>query len=207
MFKKTTVLAAVVIALLSFNPAYGYFINSPGDPALAGAWVDDMSTWPPGEWVAAIYVGHYSAEAQDNHSRFDSTYAGDYNMTGQYLDNGTYGNKGFSALKLTFYGGASAFGFHWGASDNTWSLTAYDAGNNVIEAHNLPITKSSNAGEFYGLAACNIAYAILANAGGYDWVMIDDLHIATGVVPVPGAVWLLGSGLVGLLGIGRKFSR
>jgi len=40
-----------------------------------------------------------------------------------------------------------------------------------------------------------------------EYVWIDDLHIATecvGAVPIPGALWLLGSGLIGLVGLRRK---
>jgi hypothetical protein len=36
-------------------------------------------------------------------------------------------------------------------------------------------------------------------------VWIDDIHVATHCVPIPGAIWLLGSGLIGIVGIRRKF--
>ena len=39
----------------------------------------------------------------------------------------------------------------------------------------------------------------------YAFMNLDDLYVgAASPVPVPGAVWLLGSGLVGLIGISRK---
>ncbi len=41
-----------------------------------------------------------------------------------------------------------------------------------------------------------------ATAPGVDGVLIDDLQYA--VVPVPAAVWLFGSGLLGLIGISRR---
>jgi len=33
---------------------------------------------------------------------------------------------------------------------------------------------------------------------------VYDLHLAGTVVPVPAAVWLFGSGLLGLIGIARR---
>jgi|GEM_PF-1962548 len=208
MLKKTALLCALIICLMGLTPAHGYFITSPSDRALSCAWVDDMSHWPPLKYVSATYVGYYSAYAQDNHFRFDSFYAGQYNMTGQYLDNGTYDDNGFSSLRLNFVSPTNAFGFHWGASDYQWTLTAYDTGDNPLASYNMPITTSSNAGEFYGIATANISYALLTNISGhYDWVMIDDLHIAQPCpIPIPGAVLLLGTGLLGLLGLKRKKS-
>ena len=41
-----------------------------------------------------------------------------------------------------------------------------------------------------------------ATRRGSDGVLIDDLQYA--VVPVPAAVWLFGSGLLGLIGISRR---
>ena len=37
-----------------------------------------------------------------------------------------------------------------------------------------------------------------------SWAYIDDVHVTAAPVPVPAAIWLLGSGLLGLLGFMRK---
>ena len=40
---------------------------------------------------------------------------------------------------------------------------------------------------------------------GYDAKSIEILNGSINVIPIPGAVWLLGSGLIGLVGIRRRF--
>ena len=38
-----------------------------------------------------------------------------------------------------------------------------------------------------------------------DWILLTEVQFEGSPVPIPGAVWLLGSGLIGLVGIRRKF--
>lgn len=40
--------------------------------------------------------------------------------------------------------------------------------------------------------------------GAVETYTLDNLHMATSPVPVPAAVWLFGSGLIGLVGIARR---
>ena len=46
-----------------------------------------------------------------------------------------------------------------------------------------------------------------SDAADFDWVWDPDDRPTVGVVPVPAAVWLLGSGLIGLLGLRKRFKR
>jgi hypothetical protein len=39
------------------------------------------------------------------------------------------------------------------------------------------------------------------------WAWIYDVHIATECVPIPSTVWIFGAGLIGLVGIRRKFKK
>jgi hypothetical protein len=50
-----------------------------------------------------------------------------------------------------------------------------------------------------------IFYAADNYQNNYFWPSIDNMAI--NAAPIPGAVWLLGSGLLGLAGLRRKFSR
>ena len=53
-----------------------------------------------------------------------------------------------------------------------------------------------------GISAIHIFNSVMSGSG--SGIEIDHLQYGGGVVPVPAAVWLFGSGLVGLAGIARK---
>lgn len=53
---------------------------------------------------------------------------------------------------------------------------------------------------YFGYASDNLIYDGISYGGGADWNAIGAIN----VVPIPGAVWLLASGLLGLLGLRRK---
>lgn len=56
-----------------------------------------------------------------------------------------------------------------------------------------------------GISAIHIFNSVMS--GGGSGIEIDHLQYGGGVVPVPAAVWLFGSGLIGLIGVaGRKQS-
>jgi len=204
MRKRFILLVAclAILGLMPFNSAFGYFISSNADPALAGGSVIDFQSQTLGEYTS-LTSGSVNFTALDNFLRIDNTNAGNYNTQGQYLDN-TY--SGFRTLVVAFSNPVQAFGFNWAGSDYQWTLTAYDAGHNQLETYNMPMTGDSNAGEFYGIAASNIQYVNLTNIDLADWVVIDNFTSSAGVVPLPGSLWLLGSSLLGLGGW-RRFRK
>lgn len=196
---------AMVVPVSTVNAA---FISSAGDASLAGANVIDFTGTALGSYTT-ITVEDVTFTAANNHLQIDNTYQG-YNQQGVYLDNGTYGNTGFSSLRLDFAGGTDAFGFTWGMAESfaTWSLAAYNASNVLLETYILPSTGGSSAGEFFGISAAGTSYATLTWNGSYDWVAIDNVtytHETAAAVPEPGTLALFGLGLAGLaFGIKRK---
>ncbi|MFZ5572464.1 MAG: PEP-CTERM sorting domain-containing protein [Thermodesulfobacteriota bacterium] len=186
--------------------AAAYPINSAADAALAGSTVIDFEDQILGTY-ASITIGNVSFTAVNNHLNIDNVYQM-YNQSGIYLDNGTYSNEGFGVLRMDFASATNAFGFTWGMAEPfaTWVLTAYDAGNNILESRNLPSTGASSAGEFFGLAANNISYATLAWNGSYDWVAIDNFTFTetAAAVPEPATMLLFGAGMIGLVTTSRK---
>lgn len=182
-------------------------ITSNSDAALTGASVMDFESATQGTY-AAITVNDVTFTAGNYHLRIDDDYQ-QYNSSGRYLDNGTYNNNGFQSLTIDFSTDVSAFGFNWSMAESwaTWILTAYDSGNNVIEAYVLPNTGSSSAGEFYGLAAAGTSYAtIVRTVGDYDWISLDNLTYVTSgaIVPEPATMLLFALGLLGLAGVNRR---
>jgi hypothetical protein len=125
-------------------------------------------------------------------------------------------SNSFNFLRFDFSTPVNAFGFNMGASNEDWILRAYDSSSGILEAFTLPQTWFSNAGDFFGIANPNIAYATLTQVtsvnepGGIDYIIMDNFKYVTGQinsVPEPATMLLLGSGLLGLLGFRRKIKK
>jgi hypothetical protein len=187
-------------------------ITSSTDPSLVGASVLDFETSTPGAYQT-FSQGGLTFTDQNGFAgiRIDGQTVGQYNTRGsQSLHVNDYADTlKTDSLRIDFSQPASAFGFLWGASNYQWTLSAYGAGNNLIESFALPITYASNAGDFFGIAAPGIAYAVLStnltNQDRADWVILDNVTVSSvSSVPLPAAVWLFGSALAGLTGLGFK---
>jgi hypothetical protein len=133
----------------------------------------------------------------------DGAYLGAYNTFGANSLHNCYCSTTFGSVTMTFTAPVTGVGFFWGASDDQWTLAAYDTANALIESFDLPITKFSDAGDFVGIKAPGIAYAVLSGPSD-DFVFIDNVEGAftgaiAGAVPEPKAwaMMLVGFGLVG----------
>lgn len=157
-------------------------ITSAADPALQGAVVVDFESAAPGTYAA--FAGGLSVDTAAGtvnvtgpRLQVTSTYAGQYNMTGQYLSSEGYL---FRNVIVTFPVPVRAFGFNVGLTSQPWELYAYDAAGNEIETVAIPPTLGSNAGDFVGItSSTDIAEAVfvvqLPLHPGPLWAVIDNL--------------------------------
>jgi hypothetical protein len=179
---QSGIVKAAVAALLvagAFGNLRAAPISMPTDPALENHILVDFESEVPGvyyEWQGGYttLVGGVNFIAPRLY--IDGTYAGQYNSRGKlYLSNGTSSKS----IAITFPQPVSAFGFLFGNSDVTWTLTAYDTNNAVVDSMVIAPTHGSNAGDFFGLAGPNIAYAVLSQDAGIrsvDLVLLDNLQ-------------------------------
>ena len=102
-----------------------------------------------------------------------------YNCMGvRCIDN----NQGpTTSIKFTFSTPTSGFAFNFGASDYIWDLRAYNSANQLLGSVDIPATRASNAGDYFGLrfAGRNISYATLTK-DSYDYIFIDNFVFFSG---------------------------
>ena len=192
-------------------------INSASDPSLTGATVQDFESAPLGTYTSHSFGSLTVTALPSTYGTTDfsiaTDYAGSYNTRGaQHISN--EGSE-FQALRLDFGSSVSAFGFLFGASDSTWILNAYSAGNTLLDTRSIPATTTSNAGDFFGLSGlAGATYATLTqvqdgiySTGGVDYVFVDNVTYAGGsvaAVPEPGTYAMMLAGLAVVGGVVRR---
>ena len=217
-FKSHVILGLVACVAIS-TPAMASPIISALDPALTGATVQDFESATAGNFVSQTYGGLTVTAVNSA-----AVPAASFDIAGDY--NGGFNNQGlqhisnlgseFQALRFDFSGATSAFGFLFGASDSSWTLSAFDAGNVLLDTTNIPPVFASNAGDFFGLGGLSGAsYATLTQnfdgiyaAGGVDYVFVDNFTYVSGrivtPVPEPLTISLFAAGLAGAATMRRR---
>ncbi len=207
MLKLST---GLVIGLLFFgaSAANASPITLKTDPVLSGASVIDFSSVPTGKYTSFTTDG-VTFKANDGFAYVISNYSGSYGAVGQSIQN-TYNGDGFGSITATFTDAVSFFAFNWGASDNQWTLSAYDGLGNLVESILPAITTGSNDG-FTGIKSGSaIIKSFTLSGPASDYVFLDNLQFSessgTGgpsAVPVPATLPLMLSGL-GVLGFASR---
>lgn len=137
----------------------------------------------------------------------DSDFAGSYNTRGRFHIT-THSDYDPYSYRFDFDTSVSAFGFLWGAADYNWTLTAY-SGSTMLESYQIAPTRSSNAGDYYGIAnSLGMTHATLALDSARDYIFIDNFTYKAGgdPIPEPATLLLFGTGVTGLL-IGGRLRR
>lgn len=163
---------------------------------------DDLATGQHG----SISSGGVTITSSSGSLYVSSDYAGAYNTFGQSLTNNGYMIGDFT---FDFATPVNGFGFFFGASDDPWTLRAYDSANNLLETLLISPVNGSNAGDFFGILANGVTRATLTGPGS-DHVFLD--NFTTGgagpisAVPEPAtwAMMIAGFGLAGAAIRGRR---
>lgn len=203
---------SVAACSLWTNIAVAAPISGTGDPtldaALAGGTVVDFESVAAGSYPS-LTVGGVTFSGVGAPLDVGTDFAGSFNTRGRQSMFTNF-DLDPDAIRIDFADTTSAFGFLWGAADNTWDLRAFDSGNNLIESFAIAPVFGSNAGDYFGIQANGIAYATLTDRldtfTDGDYVFIDNFTYVSGNrVPEPGTLALLGGGL--LLAVGRRRSK
>jgi hypothetical protein len=180
----------------SFEDTTGFVANADGYMSLPAA-STTMTGWTVTTaeiaWVGPTFAGQFSAldgsYCLDLTGAHDSLPFGAVQQTISTIPGGQY--------RLSFYlGSSAAYGLPSAitasADSTTQTFTSTNtASNNVWEHYSMIFTASSNA-----------TVISLAGVEGRYYVGLDDVCVTP--VPIPGAVWLLGSGLLCFTPIRRR---
>lgn len=155
---------------------------------------------------ASLTLGGVTFSGIGGSLRSSTDFSGSYNSRGQiHLDNNEGNTLG---IRFDFGSVVSAFAFNWGASDiPQWTLSGYDAANNLIASFNPTNPWSSNLGEYIGLSGGSFKYATLT-VGSYDYILLDNFTYVTerngNQVSEPAGLALAGLALLGLGAVRRR---
>jgi hypothetical protein len=208
-------LIASLTALIGFSaislhaaPISGF--GSPtGNAALVGGAVEGFDSAAAGIYTSfttsnGVTITGLNSAGAPNSFTLGPDYINQYNTTGtNSIFNGPYDavQNNLSQWTFTFASPVNAFGFNFGASDGSWTLSAFNSSNTFIETLLIPALGESGAGNYFGLADAGISYATLTAARGGDWVFIDNLTVPGSASRVPdgGSTLLLLGGMVATL--------
>ena len=179
---------------------------------------DDLSTpnndggqlWGsvPSNYQGFTWAGSWEVAEQNS---YKTTYGNSYNFPSQY--NAAYNDTGSLTMTLT---SSTPFNFESAlfstyaqnnsfASFSATTLTITGYLNNVAVGSPITFNLKSNMFESQSINLNDIDKVTFTANGAAKWWLMDNLTYTP--VPIPAAVWLLGTGLIGLVGLRRNFQR
>ncbi|MBV1898543.1 MAG: VPLPA-CTERM sorting domain-containing protein [Cycloclasticus sp.] len=196
--KKITILSIILGCVASFS-ANSALITSSTNSALDGATVETFNSIGLGDYSSLSVSG---ATIVGNGG--DMTISNDFNTTSFGVDGYALQNAGGTptSFSIIFDNAVDAFGIWGGAYNNSWTFSAFDSLDNLIES--VTASTSCCSPMFFGLLNNDMAKVTLSGAG--DWVIFDNLTYKESVsaVPIPAAALMFLPALLGFLGLRRK---
>lgn len=164
------------------------------------------------------HTGFWNDTGYDGGVKFDKADPGYEAKLGNFFLRQPTGYSDFGIFRIKYSDtvATAASGEIWDIDGGTgrteqYTVVAYDAAEHAMQ------TLTSPLGDSYALDGRPWVFHFTGLANGIDHIDIDFTGSKTGgiglafnnfsptsAVPIPGAMWLLGSGLLGLLGIRRK---
>jgi hypothetical protein len=193
---------AICLATLLTSTAHAAIISGTGGsasaPELAGGTTVGFDSLAPGTF-ASVTDGAVTISGLGPPITVGADQAGFYNTVGRSVTNGS--DRDPDAFRIDFASPVTAFAFNFGASDSSWSLSAFDSNDNVVDTMVILPVLTSNAGDYFGLSGGDISYVILidmfTSSQIGDQVFIDNVTYVAGdsTIPEPAtlAIWSLGA--------------
>jgi hypothetical protein len=213
MKKKISFLGVLIFVMALALPAQAALVSPLTDTTATGAG-GNILTLAFGGVTYTVADGDLttgtSVVSPNSHSTYKQEYADNFSLNQMAtIDDRDYIETKFSFASTVF------FIFENGGNDNPATIQALDVNGALIAGTSAAITSGSwydtdirttigsydAFGAAYQPQSSTLAYGFRITKEGYDPVS----HSVP--TPIPGAVWLLGSGLVGLVAIRRRFKK
>ncbi len=171
-----------------------YALTDPLDVAIYGGHGEAAvgAGFPIGPWLADNSTSHWLAPTSNRAQSYDASSAGTYKWTLNF--------------NLTGYNAATASLAGRFSADN--SAVAYLNGNNIGSAAGYTNWYNFSAGSSLFNAGTNKLEFVVTNfaqsSGNPTGLRVEMTNSNVSAVPLPGAVWLFMSGILGFLAVNRK---
>jgi hypothetical protein len=200
------VVGTTLLCAWSVNSSHATFLSgfggAPSEPVLALGTTIDFDAGPTGSF-SALTLGNVKFIGTDGPFLINSFYSGQYNTINNAI------GSSFSApyllpsvYEFKFTTPVTAFAFNFGAADNEWRIDAFDSSNALIETYLFTQSPVSNAGDYFGIAAPDIARATITdqldNWPNGDEVFIDLFTYTSEPIPEPSTFALAALGLAAM---------
>lgn len=194
-----------VAALLASNmvSAAPVYLTNSADSSLSGSTLLNFNAEAAGSFTSRAFGSNVTMSTSGLALNVESTYAGSYAATGNYVANGSGGNS----FDIVFTNAVSAFGFNWGAADQSWTMNLLDSSNAMIGSLFVAAQTSPYAAFIGANGNGQLIKTVQMVQSGYDYILLDNLQFVQGSVssvPAPASLALLGLAMAGLVVARRK---